>query len=180
MQVDEGLDTGDILVQVATAIGSEETAGSLHDRLALLAPAVLLETLDLLRRGVAHPRHQDPALATYASKIRHHDGEIDWNKPAVEIERQIRAMTPWPGAYTSILLRNASTTLKVHRAQVHEDVEGSPGIVVAVSDDGILVGAESGGIRLQEVQLPGGKRLAVADFLRGHSVAPGSRLGPIE
>jgi methionyl-tRNA formyltransferase len=180
MQVDEGLDTGDILVQLATAIGSEETAGSLHDRLALLAPAALLETLDLLHRGLAHPRHQDSALATYAAKVRHQDGEIDWNKPAVEIERRIRAMTPWPGAYTSILLRNASTTLKVHRAQVREDVEGSPGTVVAVSDDGILVGTESGGILLQEVQLPGGKRLAVADYLRGHSVAPRSRLGPIE
>jgi methionyl-tRNA formyltransferase len=180
MQVDEGLDTGDILVQVATAIGSEETAGNLHDRLALLAPAALLETLDLLHRGIAHPRHQDPALATYAPKVRHQDGEIDWNKPAVEIERGIRAMTPWPGAYTSILLRNASTTLKVHRAQAHEEVGGAAGTVVAVSDDGILVATERGGILLQEVQIPGGKRLPAGDFLRGHPIAPGLRLGRVE
>ena len=180
MQVDEGLDTGDILVQVATAIGAEETAGNLHDRLALLAPAALLETLDLLHRGIAHPRHQDPALATYAPKVRHQDGEIDWNKPAVEIERRIRAMTPWPGAYTSILLRNARTTLKVHRARAREEIEGSPGTVVAVSDDGILVATERGGILLQEVQIPGGKRLPAGDFLRGHPIAPGLRLGRAE
>jgi methionyl-tRNA formyltransferase len=180
MQVDEGLDTGDILVQVATAIAPEETAGSLHDRLALLAPATLLETLDLLDRGVAHPRQQDPTLASYAPKVRHQDGEIDWNKPAVEIERHIRAMTPWPGAYTSILLRNLSTTLKVHRARAREEIGGSAGGVVAVSDEGILVATETGGILLQEVQLPGGKRLAAGDFLRGHSIAPGLRLGPTE
>jgi methionyl-tRNA formyltransferase len=180
MQVDEGLDTGDILVQVTTAIGAEETAGSLHDRLALLAPAALLETLDLLHRGVAHPRQQDSALATYASKIRHQDGQIDWNKPAVEIERRIRAMTPWPGAYTAILLRNASTTLKVHRARAREEIGGPPGTIVAVSDDGILVATEKGGILLQEVQLPGGKRVPAGDFLRGHPITPGLRLNPTE
>ena len=180
MQVDEGLDTGDILIQVTTAIGSEETAGSLHDRLALLAPAAVLETLDLLDRGVARPRQQDPALATYAPKIRHQDGEIDWIKPAVEIERRIRAMTPWPGAYTSILLRNASAPLKIHRARAGEEIAGSPGTVLAASGDGILVATEKGGILLQEVQLPGGKRLAAGDFLRGHPITPGLRLGPTE
>jgi len=180
MQVDEGLDTGDILVQASTAIGSEETAGSLHDRLALLAPPALLETLDLLDRGVAHPRRQDPALATYVPKIRHGDGEIDWNKPAGELERRIRAMTPWPGAYTSILLRNASMPLKVHRARAREEIAGSAGTVVAVSNDGILVATEKGGVLLQEVQLPGGKRLPAGDFLRGHPIAPGLRLGRVE
>ncbi|HVJ58832.1 MAG TPA: hypothetical protein VM574_13425, partial [Terrimicrobiaceae bacterium] len=123
---------------------------------------------------------QDPALATYAPKIRHGDGEIDWNKPAGELESRIRAMTPWPGAYTSIFLRNASTTLKVHRARAREEIAGSPGTVVAVSDDGILVATEKGGVLLQEVQLPGGKRLPAGDFLRGHPITPGLRLGPIE
>ena len=180
MQVDEGLDTGDILVQVSIEMGPEETAGSLHDRLALLAPAALLQTLDLLHRGIAHPRQQESALATYASKIRHQDGEIDWTKPAVEIERHIRAMTPWPGAFTSILLRNASTPLKVHRARVREEMGGSAGTVLAVSAEGILVGTEKGGILLEEVQLPGGKRLPAGDFLRGHLVTLGSRLGRTE
>jgi methionyl-tRNA formyltransferase len=180
MQVDEGLDTGDILVQVTTAIGAEETAGNLHDRLALLAPAALLEALELLHRGIAHPRPQNPALATYAAKVRHQDGEIDWNKPAVEIERRIRAMTPWPGAYTSILLRKARTTLKVHRARAREEIEGSSGTVVAVSDDGILVATERGGILLQELQIPGGKRLPAGEFLRGHPIALGLRLGRAE
>ena len=176
MQIDEGLDTGDILVQVATAIGSEETAGSLHDRLAFLAPAALLETLDLLDRGAVHPRRQDPALATYAPKLRHQDGEIDWSKPAVEIERHIRAMTPWPGAYTSIPLRDASTILKLHRAQVREEIEGSAGTVVSVGDEGILVATGRDAILLPEVQLAGGKRLPAADFLRGHPIGPGLKL----
>jgi methionyl-tRNA formyltransferase len=126
---------------------------------------------------MASPRRQDPALATYAPKLSHQDGAIDWSKPAVEIERRIRAMTTWPGAYTSILLRGTSVTLKLHRARTREAASAPAGTVVSAADDGILVATESGGLLLQEVQLAGGKRLQAADFVRGHPILPGSRLG---
>jgi methionyl-tRNA formyltransferase len=177
MQMDEGLDTGDILLKVPTPIEARETAGSLHDRLALLAPAALLECLDALERGAVSRERQDPALATYALKLSRADGEIDWNKPAVEIERRIRAMTPWPGAYTSIPLRNAPVVLKLHRAKVCEDASGPAGTVVAARDDGIVVATGKDGIVLEEVQMAGGKRLHAAEFLRGHPISTGSKLG---
>jgi methionyl-tRNA formyltransferase len=161
MQVDEGLDTGDILLQVATAIGSEETAGSLHDRLALLAPAALLETLDLLNRGVAHPRRQDPALATYAPKIRHGDGEIDWNKPAGELERRIRAMTPVPAPPQSSCEREHD--LKVHRAAREEIANPRH------SRGGLMMNSwqRKGGVRCKSIAA--GASSPAGDFLRAPS-----------
>ena len=117
MQMDEGLDTGDILFKVATPIGPDDTAGSLHDRLAQLAPDALLACLDLLGRGAVSREKQDGALATYAPKLTRKDGEIAWNKPAEEIERRIRAMTPWPGAYTFVTLGDTRALLKIHRAR---------------------------------------------------------------
>ena len=177
MQMDEGLDTGDTLLRVTTHIAPDETAGGLHDRLALLAPAALLNCLDRLERGTASPERQDPALATYAPKLHHSDGEIDWNKSASEIERRIRAMTPWPGAYTSIPLRNANVILKIHRARICEGVDGSAGTILGAGDDGILVATGKDRVILNEVQIAGGKRLQAGDFLRGHPVAPGTKLG---
>lgn len=180
MQMDEGLDTGDILLKVATPIEPGETAGSLHDRLALLAPAALLECLDRIACGTASRERQDAELATYAPKLSREDGKIDWKRSAVEIERRIRAMTPWPGAYTSILLRNAKVTLKIHRAELCEVDGGQAGTVVAAEDDGIVVAAGEGGIVLKEVQIAGGKRLKVPDFLRGHPIPTGTQLAPEE
>ncbi|HEY5811979.1 MAG TPA: methionyl-tRNA formyltransferase [Terrimicrobiaceae bacterium] len=180
MQMDEGLDTGDILRKVAVPISPHETAGSLHDRLAQLAPSALLECLDRLERGVATREKQDSTQATYAPKLRREDGAIDWNKSALQIERQIRAMTPWPGAYTWMPLRETPVVLKVHRAELTNTrswAGGSePGTVVAVGDDGIIVAAGEDGIVLQEIQIQGRKRLKVPDFLRGHPVPLGVRL----
>jgi len=177
MQIDEGLDTGDILLKVVTPIGPDETTGSLHDRLAQLAPNALLECLDFLGRGVVSRERQDSALATYAPKLSRKDGEIDWNKPAVEIERQIRAMTPWPGAYTLLSLGDTPVVLKVHRAEIWEE-DGEPaGTIVAAKDDGILIAAGKGGIVLKEVQIAGGKRLRAPEFLRGHPMPLGVQLG---
>lgn len=180
MQMDEGLDTGDILLKTTLPIHPNETAGSLHDRLAQLAPAALLECLELLGRGVASRERQDATLATYAPKLNRGDGEIDWNRPAVEIERRVRAMTPWPGAYTLISLRNMQGVLKVHQAEIWKDGGKQPGAkagtVVAAGDDGIVVAAGEGGIVLKEVQIEGRKRLKVPEFLRGHSIPVGMRL----
>lgn len=177
MQVDEGLDTGDILFKVATPIGPDDTAGSLHDRLAQLAPDALLACLDLLGRGAVSREKQDGALATYAPKLTRKDGEIAWNKPAEEIERRIRAMTPWPGAYTFVTLGDTRALLKIHRAKIWEGSSEPAGTVVSADDGGILVAAAKGGIALKDIQIAGGKRLTAAEFLRGHPIALGAQLG---
>jgi methionyl-tRNA formyltransferase len=179
MQMDEGLDTGDILFQVAIAIEPAATAGSLHARLAHLAPDVLLECLNRLGLGTLQRQKQDDALATYAPKLTTKDGEVAWNKPAEEIDRQIRAMTPWPGAYTHLLLKNVSTLLKIHEAEI-ADSQGEPAGTVLATSERILVAAGSGGIALKEIQLAGGNRLSAAEFSRGHPIAPGTRLGKSE
>lgn len=177
MQVDEGLDTGDILFKVATPIGPDDTAGSLHDRLAQLAPDALLACLDLLGRGAVSREKQDGALATYAPKLTRKDGEIAWNKPAEEIERRIRAMTPWPGAYTFVTMGDTRALLKIHRAKIWEGSSEPAGTVVSADGGGILVAAAKGGIALKDIQIAGGKRLTAAEFLRGHPIALGAQLG---
>lgn len=177
MQMDEGLDTGDMLLKATTPIAPDETAGSLHDRLALLAPAPLLDCLERLARGTATSERQDPALATYAPKLDRSDGEIDWSKSALEIERRFRAMTPWPGAFTVMPLRNAGVMLKIHRAEVVQGAAGEAGTILTADDEGIVVAAGEDGVLLQEVQIAGGKRLLAADFLHGHPITPGTRLG---
>jgi methionyl-tRNA formyltransferase len=180
MQMDEGLDTGDILLQVATAIQPGETTGSLHDRLAQLAPSALLECLEQLARGAITPRSQEDARATYAPKLASTAGELVWENTAAEIDRRIRAMTPCPGAYTFLPLRSGTVLLKVHRAEIR-DVHGEPpGTVVTADDGGILVAALEGGIALKQIQIAGGKRLSPAEFLRGHPITTGTRLGKTE
>lgn len=177
MQMDEGLDMGDILLKVATPIGPGETAGELHNRLAALAPNPLLKCLDLLESGAVAREKQNDSLATHAPRLTHKDGEIVWDASAEEIERRVRAMAPWPGAYTYLPLGAAPVVLKVHRAEVWEGSGGPPGTVEAADDRGIRVAAGTGGVSLTEIQVAGGKRLTAADFLRGHPIASGVRLG---
>ncbi len=179
MQMDVGLDTGDILVKAETPIEADDTAGSLHDRLAGIAPAALLQTLDMIERKVIQPEKQDATLATYAPKLARQDGAIDWKKSATEIDRQIRGLTPWPGAYT-FLPAEKPVLLKIHRAVpagTSEIPSVQSGSVLSASDEGIMVAAGQGAVLLQEVQLAGGKRLAAGNFLRGRSLAVGSILG---
>ncbi len=176
MWMDEGLDTGDILLTEPTPIGPHETAGSLHDRLAQLAPAVLHRALALIETGSAPRQKQDHASATYAPKLSRQDGEINWHQSAGEIDCRIRAMTPWPGAFTH-LPGHPPELLKIHRALVAQPYTGGAGTVLGASAEGILVAAETEALLLQEVQVAGGKRLRAADFLRGHSLPMGMRLG---
>ncbi len=177
MQMDEGLDTGDILFRAAIPIAAGETAGSLHDRLARLAPNALLRCLDLLKRGALSPEKQDGARATYAPKLTRKDGEIVWSQPAREIEKRVRAMTPWPGAYTFVTLKDAPAILKIHRAQISERGGTTPGTVLAANEEGVIVAAGEGGIVLKEMQIAGGRRLTAGEFLHGHPIAPGIPLG---
>lgn len=174
MFMDEGLDTGDILLMKRMPITTDETGGSLHDKLALQAPAALEEALAHLATGHPPREKQDESKATHVRKLTRQDGRIDWSHSAVELDRLIRAFTPWPG--TSCLLKGAQ--MKVHRAQViaNADACPAPGTVVSADAGGIAVSCGDGLLNLLEVQIEGGKRLSAADFLCGHSLQAGDIL----
>jgi methionyl-tRNA formyltransferase len=170
MQMDEGLDTGPILLQEAIPILADDTAGALHDKLAALGARLLIETL----ASSPVPRAQDAAAATWAPRIAKGEAEIDWGQPATEIERQVRAFDPVPGAQTRI----AGATLKIWRGRVERGMSAAPGTVCAAASDGIVVACGVDALLITELQRAGGKRLAPAAFLSGFKLAPGARFGP--
>jgi methionyl-tRNA formyltransferase len=162
MYMDEGLDTGDILLQSRLEIAADETGGSLHDRLALIAPEALLAALTQLGKKSAPRIPQDSSAATYAPKLEREHGRIDWSEPVVTIERKVRAFNPWPGAFT--LLRDEAGTerkLKIHRASVVADGRNDP--------ENLVIAAKDGALRLEEVQLEGKRRMSATEFLRGYN-----------
>ena len=162
MYMDEGLDTGDILLQRSVAIQPDDTGGSLHDRLAQIAPEALLEALRLLEAGNGWRIPQDNARATYAPKLKREHGQIDWSESAEAIERKIRAYNPWPGAFMKI----SSQNLKIFSASV-VDLNDQPGQILR-SDKDLIVATGKGALSLAEVQLEGRRRMTAAEFLRGH------------
>jgi methionyl-tRNA formyltransferase len=168
MQMDEGLDTGAMLLARAIPIAPGDTTGSLHDKLAALGAQLLVEVL----AGNPVPRAQDAAQATYAPRIAKGEAEIDWRRSAAEIERQVRAFDPVPGAQT----RLDGTALKIWRARV-EAGAGDPGTVLAAGPDGIVVACGAQLLRILELQRAGGRRLPAQAFLAGHAIARGARLG---
>lgn len=168
MQMELGLDTGPMLLKEAIPIGAEDTAASLHDRLAALGAQSILRALANLDSLTAQA--QPDAGVTYACKIEKTEARLDWSRPATELERKIRAFDPFPGAAVHL----QQTSVKVWRAQLAPGC-GEPGTLLSVNEDGIVVAAGSGALRLTELQKPGGKRLPVADFLRGFSLVPGGR-----
>ena len=165
MYMDEGLDTGDILLQRTIDILPADTGGALHDRLAEVAPETLLESLELLAKGKAPRTPQDNALATYAPKLKREDGKIDWSDPADAIERKIRAFDPWPGAFMTVST-NGTRNLKIFSATVI-DLRGKPGEILR-SEAELVVAAGEGALSLGEVQLEGKRRMSAMEFLRGH------------
>jgi len=170
MYMDEGLDTGDILLQKTLTIAPDETGGSLHDRLAALAPATLLEALPQLAKNCAPRDPQDAELASYAPKLTRETGRIDWKDAADMIERKIRAYDPWPGAFTEIEEASGRKRyLKIFRASVCDKDLGRPGVISLPSNSEILVATGRGALRVEEVQLEGKRRLRTPDFLRGFS-----------
>jgi methionyl-tRNA formyltransferase len=172
MLMDAGLDTGDLLVKRATAIGPVETAGELHDRLARLGREAMEETLRRLCAGDLRPERQDGAQSSYAPMLKKEDGRIDWSRSAAQIHNQVRGLDPWPGAYTSL----SGETLKLART-VPEDGSGEPGTVLSAGADGVRIACGVGGLQVGELQLPGKKRLPAAEFLRGRPLPPGTLLG---
>jgi methionyl-tRNA formyltransferase len=178
MYMNERLDEGDILLTRSIKLAKDETGGSLHDRLAELAPDALKEALLLLKQGRAPRKPQDHALATYAGKLHREDGLIDWSKTREEIDRRIRAMNPWPGAYTWLPTDDGLKKLKVFAGIMHHcDLNAAPGTVVRSDKHGILVAGGTCGILLRDVQLEGKKRMHARDFLLGHTIANGTMLG---
>jgi len=168
MYMDEGLDTGDILLQCKIDILPNDTGGSLRDRLAQIAPEALLESLRMLASGSAPRIPQDNALATYAPKLSREAGRIDWSGPAETIERKIRALNPWPGAFMRITTKsNELRTLKIFSAAI-VDLSGAPGEILG-GDKVLIIAAGTGALSLDEVQLEGKRRMSAAEFLRGHA-----------
>jgi methionyl-tRNA formyltransferase len=162
MYMDEGLDTGDILLQRTVDVLPDDTGGSLHDRLAKVAPEALLESLELLAKGRAPRTPQDDALATYAPKLKREDGKIDWSDPAEVIERKIRAFNPWPESFTELTIGK----LKIFSATVI-NLRERPGRVYFLDND-VAITAGDCALALGEVQLEGKRRMSAAEFVRGH------------
>jgi methionyl-tRNA formyltransferase len=165
MYMDEGLDTGDILLERKLDILPTDTGASLHERLAQVAPEALFESLRLLTAKSAPRIPQDNAQATYAPKLKRDDGRIDWSEPAEVIERKIRAFNPWPGAFIKLDDRN----LKVFSASLVNG-SGKPGEILP-SEKELVIGAGNDALALGEVQLEGKKRMSAAEFLRGYPLS---------
>ena len=175
MQMDAGLDTGDMLLVERLPIAPDDTTGSLHDKLATLGGRLVVEALELAACGGLQRTPQPAEGVTYAHKIDKAEAAIDWTQPALAIERRLRAFDPFPGASSEY----GGETLKVWRAQALPGASAEPGIVVQAGPAGIDVATGDGMLRLLELQRPGGKRLAAADLLRGMAITPGTRLAGV-
>ncbi len=173
MRMEAGLDTGPMLLEVRTPISAEDSGGSLHDRLAVLGSQALVEAVAALEAGDLPGEVQDDSLATYAHKLNKDEARLDWSRPAVELERLIRAFHPWPICHSSL----DGAVLKVHAAALGEG-QGRPGEILAASRDGLLVACGEGSLRLTRLQLPGGKPLNFTDLYnsRREQFAPGQVL----
>jgi methionyl-tRNA formyltransferase len=171
MRMEAGLDTGPVLAQQRIAIGAQEDAASLHGKLASLGAEMMAAALVEIEAGRARPVPQPTKGATYARKIDKREAVLDWSRPAVELERAVRAFNPSPGAST--LLRGEA--IKLWRAHAVTG-SGAPGELLQAGPE-LVVACGEGALALGELQRPGGKRLDAAAFLRGHPLAPGTRLG---
>ena len=174
MQMEAGLDTGPMLLKVTTPILATDTGGSLHDRLAALGPAAVLQAIQGLADGSISAEKQLDGLATYAHKLNKQAALIDWQRPAAALDCQIRAMHPWPVAHSTL----AGETLKIHAAHVSEG-QGQPGEILSADRAGLLVACGEQALRLTHLQLPNGKALAFSDLLNSKKdlFQPGQVLG---
>ncbi len=175
MQMDIGLDTGDMLLKAACDISTDETSGSLHDKLAELGCPALVKTLSLIATGAAKPEPQDDTHSCYASKINKAEQLINWSQPAAILARKIRAFNPFPVAYTTL----GKDRIKIWQAEPSLDIHGQAGTIIQSDKDGIVVGCGEGGLRITHLQLPGGKALGVAAVMNSRAdwFAVGVKLG---
>lgn len=176
MQMDKGLDTGDMLLKRSVELSPKETGDSLHDKLMHLGAELIVEALSKLEKGELVPEKQKDELSSYAKKLTKAMGQIDWSKDAVSLERWIRGLNSWPSAYTFF----GGKTLKIWEAQVTEEngaQKAEPGQVVSVSREGFTVACGQGELQILSLQLEGKKRVSTREFLLGYQVEPGMILG---
>ena len=176
MQMDAGLDTGDMLLVQALPIGPRATTASLHDELAALGGQLIVQVLRQAGQGALRPVPQPAEGVSYAYKIDKHEAAIDWRQPAALIERRIRAFDPFPGASTTL----GDAAIKLWNSEIDSCLripDASCGQILSINDAGITVACGDGALRLTELQRPGGKRLPAREFLRGFALAPGQCLG---
>jgi methionyl-tRNA formyltransferase len=176
MLMDEGMDTGAMLLQERVAITPDDTAGTLSSKLADIGGRLLIDTLTRIQNGTVTPQPQDQSQATMAPLLKKEDGLLDWTLPALELVNRVRGLSPWPGAYTylgedrwvvwkaSVLDRSVTTML--------------PGTIVDATKEGLAVATGDGVLRIMEFQPANSRRMSVAQYLTGHALAPGLRLGP--
>ncbi|MGB5156117.1 methionyl-tRNA formyltransferase [Desulfobacterium sp. N47] len=174
MLMDQGLDTGDILMTSEIDISSKDTSSLLHDRLALAASDLLIKTLSGLEANTLTPVPQDNSLATYAPLLKKKDGRIDWSKSAEDIEAFIRGINPWPGAFTM----NGEKRLKIFAADViASSIKQPPGTVVGETREHLFVATGKDLLSIKEIQEESGKRHNIKDYLCGCNIRPGTILG---
>ncbi|MDO8891419.1 MAG: methionyl-tRNA formyltransferase [Sulfurimicrobium sp.] len=171
MQMDEGLDTGPMLLRFPLPIEDKETAQTLHDKLAALGAEAIVSALQQLEQGVLPGQIQDDSLATYAAKLSKAEARLDWSLPAQKLERAVRAYNPFPVAQSSF----KGELWRIWQAVARDDENGPPGEVLRAGREGLLVGCGQGALLLQELQKAGGKRLPAAQFLQGNPVKAGER-----
>lgn len=174
MRMDEGMDTGDILLTQEVEIEDEDTAQSLHDRLAQVGASLIIKAMDQLDRGTLRAIPQDHDKASYAPPVKKEDGLIDWSRSARDVSNRIRGFNPWPGAFTFL----QGFRLKIFRGEIiDKKVGGAPGEVVQSEPEGVRVTTGKGVFLIKEVQLEGRKRMPIDEFLMGNEIPPGTQLG---
>jgi len=171
MQLDEGLDTGDILQIKQVSINDEETAGMLHNRLAKIGAQLLVDTINHLSSGIdLTPKPQDHTQATYARLLKKKDGHIQWQQPTKSILDFIRGMNPWPGAFTFL----DNKRIKIFKAKkINVSESNAPGTILNSFPDELWIATDDGAISILEIQSASGKRMPIANFLRGHQIVSG-------
>lgn len=176
MKMDVGLDTGDLLTQAKTPIHPEDTSVTLHDRLATMGAELLLRTIPDYVADKIPSRPQPVEGVSHAPKIKKQDGHIDWTQPARAIWNRVRGLVPWPGAFSFLAGQPQPHLLKIWQAETVER-PGPPGEVLQADKTGIVVGCGRDALRILGVQREGGRRLTAQEFLAGHPLLPGQKLG---
>lgn len=171
MQMDAGLDTGAMLLKKVCPIAAQDTAASLHDKLAVLGAESIVEALHLQEQGKLAPEVQDSSLATYAAKLDKTEAALNWSLDAKQLDRAVRGYNPFPVAHTSI----NGTHIKIWQASICMDKRGAPGSVLSVDKDGIVVACGACALRLEVLQRPNAKALPAAQFVQGFAVKTGDR-----